>query len=330
MQNHPYLDLAPIIAVNGKILKPNESAVALSAFDRGFLLADGAFETLQVPIKINSQTTESIPTCDLEILWWHEHWQRLNQALALLDIPNYWHINNQSNQLSVMAENTWQELKNLASNQWRQLLLAVTSSPSAILRITISRGTTQKRGLWLEQNPEPTLVMCLYPPAAANRLIPKKVMLLDFPMRISLAPWNQYKIIGNYSQQVIGAKIANANNYDDIILTNEKGEWVSGLTGNIFVKIANEWHTPSLSSGAVAGIARKKLLQLTKTAHQQNCKFQESIITTKQLPTITSAFFSNSLGFLPIAKIQEKPLTETEVLLNQELPIWQDLIFNNS
>lgn len=66
----------------------------------------------------------------------------------------------------------------------------------------------------------------------------------------------------NYLEQVLSWEEAQARDFDEAVMLNERGEIVSATMANIFWVKDGAIHTPALSTGAVAGITRAAVIEL--------------------------------------------------------------------
>jgi len=68
----------------------------------------------------------------------------------------------------------------------------------------------------------------------------------------------------NYLEQVLSWEEAQARDFDEAVVLNERGEIVSGTMANLFWVKNGTLHTPSLSTGAIAGITRGAVIELAE------------------------------------------------------------------
>jgi 4-amino-4-deoxychorismate lyase len=66
----------------------------------------------------------------------------------------------------------------------------------------------------------------------------------------------------NYLDQVLAWEEAQAREFDEAVMLNERGEIVSATMANIFWVKEGTIHTPALSTGAIAGVTREALIDL--------------------------------------------------------------------
>jgi len=68
----------------------------------------------------------------------------------------------------------------------------------------------------------------------------------------------------NYLDQVLSREEAQSRDFDEAVVLNERGEIVSATMANIFWVKDGTVYTPTLNSGAIAGITREALLEVAE------------------------------------------------------------------
>jgi branched-subunit amino acid aminotransferase/4-amino-4-deoxychorismate lyase len=68
----------------------------------------------------------------------------------------------------------------------------------------------------------------------------------------------------NYLDHVLSWEEANARDFDEAIMVNERGEIVSATMANVFWVREGTVHTPTLSTGAIAGITREAVIDVAE------------------------------------------------------------------
>ncbi|MGH9907138.1 MAG: aminotransferase class IV [Pyrinomonadaceae bacterium] len=66
----------------------------------------------------------------------------------------------------------------------------------------------------------------------------------------------------NYLDHVLSWEEAQAREFDEAVMLNERGEIVSATMANIFWVKDGTVHTPTLSTGALAGVTREKVIEI--------------------------------------------------------------------
>jgi aminodeoxychorismate lyase len=96
---------------------------------------------------------------------------------------------------------------------------------------------------------------------------PQKVPLSGMSLAVSPFRFNTFSpLVGirslNHLEQVLSWEEAQARQFDDAVMLNERGEIVSATMANIFWAKEGTIHTPALSTGAIAGITRGAVIEL--------------------------------------------------------------------
>jgi len=212
-----------IVNLNGREI---ESGAHVPTGDRGFLLGDGAFETIYV--------ARGAPA------FLDRHLERLQRGLSILRIPRPDALDHAAEIIASLSR-----LNGLEGH--------------AAARITVSRGEGP-RGLAIpEIAPQPTLLVTVSswaPPQGCARVV------LTGHRRITEAAGNIFKPIGGYIENILAYDAARRVGADDAILLNEFGRVVSASAANIFViDGAGRISTPPVAEGAMPGIVRSLILQ---------------------------------------------------------------------
>ncbi|MFN0024111.1 MAG: aminotransferase class IV [Parvularculaceae bacterium] len=203
-------------------LVPGDSAV--SAADRGFLVGDGAFETLLVQDGVAAFIAA--------------HLGRLNAGAARLGMT-----------LALDGESVRTAVDRLAN--------ADGVSGLAACRITVTRRGGA-RGLM----PSPDAPTCITI-SLAQAAPPKRELALAVSSvaRFSGAPTNKFKCIGAYGQNLLARLEAASAGADEAIMLNEFGRIACASAANTFLIAEKKIFTPSESEGAMPGIVRAILLE---------------------------------------------------------------------
>ena len=267
---------ARLVWLNGELVPAVEPR--LSAFDRGFALGDGVFETIRARGR--------------RLLWFHDHLARLRNGAALLDIP------------MLFAD--------VAIEEGLGALLAASGQPESALRLTLSRGPSDRRGLWPADDPaKPTLLAAIAPLGPTSA--PLRLAITAITRRNEHSPLSRVKSL-NYGDNLLARKDAVRRGMDDALMLNSKGSIACATVANFFLRVDGRWRTPPLSDGALPGLARQRLLSVLDV--------EEKAISPVDLPRATAAFLSNSLGISEIREIEGYPLPDSKGL-SQRLSIFE-------
>jgi branched-chain amino acid aminotransferase len=211
----------PPLWLNGRLVETDAARIAPS--DRGFLLADGLFETIRASAG--------------GLLWLDDHLARLHAGAALLGIPA--------------------PLSDDAIAAGLKSLVDASGLVDAAVRLTLTRGPSSRRGLWPpDEPPAPTLLGSIAPLAApaAARLI-----VCTATRRNEFSPLSGIKHIA-YGDSILARREALAKGATDAVLLNTRDKVSCCTVGNIFVRLDGGWVTPPLSDGPLPGLARARLL----------------------------------------------------------------------
>ena len=257
--------------VDGRLVAAG--GVHLSAFDRGFQLGDGVFETLRAR---GGRPTE-LP----------EHVARLHRSAEGLAIP--------------LPDG----VESLLAGAIGELLAAEgldASAADASIRITVSRGTFFGRGLLPPaERPPATIVLQAWPVATvpAGHL---ETGLHLVPSTIRRDPENPLSALkttsrADYVYARIEAREAGA---DDALFLTTDGFLSEATSANIFVVRADELATPSLACAILPGTTRDWIL---RWADGVGLRPVEGWLTTRDLHEADEAFISSSVaGILPVTR----------------------------
>ncbi|HVF50989.1 MAG TPA: aminotransferase class IV [Pyrinomonadaceae bacterium] len=118
------------------------------------------------------------------------------------------------------------------------------------------------RGAWRArggaQHPTDLLIIT----ADARNVSGAGLALTVSPFRINThSPLAGVKSI-NYLEHTLAWEEARARDFDEAVVLNERGEVASATTANLFWVTHGTLHTPALTTGAVAGVTRARLVEL--------------------------------------------------------------------
>lgn len=250
-------------------LRPVE-AVRIDPSDRGFLLADGVFETMRAR--------------DGRILRLARHWARLAKGAQLLDIP-----------LPL-------DESGLAAAAHELLLINGFARGEAALRLTLTRGPGP-RGLAPPDRPTPTLLLAAFPmPEPAP---PARAVLVKGVRRNELSPSSRIKSMA-YLDQLLALREAVGGGGDEAFLCNTAGRLACAAAANLFLVVEGRIWTPSVGEGALPGVARAVLLE---RARSEGWLAVEAEVPRHLLAQAEEIFTTNALhGIRPVVSVDGRPL----------------------
>lgn len=237
--------------------------------DRGLLLGDGIFETIAV--------------FNRTAIWLEDHLDRLMAGAVALGLTA---------DRRVIAGAVAEVIKQAAS-------------PHGILRITLTRGPGV-RGL-AGKATRPSLLVTLAPWTGKMLFVPAMLSTSSI-RRNETSPASRLKTL-SYIDNIVAAREAASIHCDDALFLNHRGHVASTTIANIFV-LRDGWiATPPTSDGVLAGIARKKLLDLPKA--------EERPVTPAELMDADAVFLTNSLRLIrPVHSLDGRALSRNDAALS--------------
>ncbi len=251
----------PVIYLNKTMVEATKARVA--PVSSAMLYGRGVFTTLAI---YNSQP-----------FLWPKHWQRLSAHAKKLDIDH----------TGCTEKNVGEALhKLIAVNQVREGRARV---------ILLARSG---RDIWKTKSPGAKKTDVLIMTGESQKLAPTGMSLAVSPFRTnSSSPLTGIKSL-NYLEHVLSWEEAQSRDFDEAVVLNERGEIVSATTANLFWAKNGTLHTPTLSTGALAGITRECVIEL---ANQHFIPLLEGIYEMQDLTEADEIFLtSSSLGVAPV------------------------------
>ncbi|MGB0192448.1 MAG: aminotransferase class IV [Candidatus Micropelagos thuwalensis] len=253
-----------------------EDTSKISSSDRGFLLGDGVFETLYATGKT-----------DVAVVFFNQHWQRLTTALNLVEID----IPYAANDILAACQHLIKHM--LFENNNDQ-------SQSFVLRLSVSRGNGG-RGLSISQDAKPNWLLTAAPCPPPPKSVSLHVSTLCRPSKNLTS---RIKSL-SYMDNILARKEAVQAGANEALLLNEKGYVSCAAAANIFVFENNRWVTPLISDGALDGIVRGEILNMSKL---DGVPIIEESLTLVQAQEADHLFICNSLtGAVPVIEINGVP-----------------------
>ena len=263
--------------VDGRLVSSDEPHLRVT--DRGFQLGDGIFETLRV--------RRGVP------IEWDEHVARLHESAAILAIP--------------LPAAVADRLRGAI----RDLLEATGMVQDAALRITVTRGQFERRGLlppgW--ETVEPTMVVQAFPFAPPSpELLRRGVRaIMSTLRRDARSPLAGAKSTSRADHVFAKLEAERAGADDAIFLTGES--LVSEATSaNIFAISGDRLATPAASAGILSGTTRTWLLEHASRVIP-GLAAEERDMRPEDLETADEAFLSSSVaGVVPLVELDGRAI----------------------
>ena len=220
--------MANHIIFNGTIISTEDNPINPS--NRAFRYGDGVFDTL-----VCSGT---------EPLLFEGHYQRLLSAAVLLkfNIIGYPSLENFKKQIALLV----------AKNKY---------APYSRIRITMYRSPG---GLYTPEDNAPQWIIEQEPLQSEPFELNSKGLLTGIyqDMAKQISPLSQFKTCSSLFF-VLAGLAKKENGWGDILVTNQEGRIIEGLSSNLFWIKENKIFTPLVSSGCVDGIMRREVIRLS-------------------------------------------------------------------
>ncbi len=275
-----------IVFLNGTLVPESEARV--SVFDRGFLYADGLFETLLV--------RHGTP------LRWQAHLERFHAGLELMKLK---------------CPFTDDQLRAHAAE-----LLCTNNLRNGVLRLQVTRGAGP-RGYSPNGADTPTCVMTAHAGCDPLPGDPAQWTLITSSLRmIAGDPLATIKS-SNKLRQVLARMEADEQGANDALLLNEQGHVTETSAANVFCLVEGRLRTPPLSSGVLPGITRQVLMDL---AASMGIRVMEETITPACLRMADAVLLTlSTLGVVEAVQLDGMPLNRS-ALVPRLHAVWLDLV----
>lgn len=211
------------VFLNGDFIDVQEARI--SAFDVGFLLGHGAFETMRAYAG--------------KLFRPAAHLRRLNEACTALDIP-------------FQEQPDWLE-------QTVSRLLAYNGLSEARVRLTVSPGPQMA-----PPSSPPTVLLAVFPLQGIPTPVSGWSAGLYRGLISSGDPLRTHKTT-SYLEKILARKEARANGFDEALFLNERLNITEGSVSNIFCVRNGRLITPPVSEGLLPGITREVVAELSAT-----------------------------------------------------------------
>ena len=247
----------PVIYLNKSMVEATKARVA--PVSSAMLYGRGVFTTLAI---YNSQP-----------FLWSKHWQRISIHAQKLNIDHS----------GCNEKNVGEAL---------QRLIAVNQVKDGRARVILL--ARHGRDLWKTRVPGTKKTDLLIMTGDMQKITQQGLSLAVSPYRSnSSSPLTGIKSL-NYLEHVLSWEEAQSRDFDEAVVLNERGEIVSATTANLFWAKNGTLHTPSLSTGALAGITRECVIDI---ANKHFIPLLEGVYEMQDLTEADEIFLtSSSLG----------------------------------
>jgi branched-chain amino acid aminotransferase len=262
--------VATRVYIDGRI--HDEASAVVPVFDRGFLYGDGVYDVLR--------TAGGRPV-DLP-----RHLERLRRSAAAVGIATP-----ELGELAHVVEET----------------LAAAANEDSYVRIIVTRGDGEL-GLDPALADRPRIVVIVKPlrlPAAELYRTGVEVALVEV-RRTSRRALDPAIKSGNYLNNILALAEARRVAAHESIMLNPDGYVAEGSTSNIFLVADGQLRTPALDDGLLAGITRRRVLEL---ALEADLPCVEAHVVANDLRDASELFLTSSLrGILPATRLDGRPV----------------------
>lgn len=260
--------------IGGRFVPPEDAVV--SVFDRSFLYGDGLFE--------------GIPVHGGRLFRWEQHLARLQRGAVFLRIR----LPHTDAELHAAA------LELVGRQGWTE----------AFVRLHLSRGVG-RRGYSTRGADSPCVVMSIHPalPAASR---PTAWKLATASVRLPAGDVLGTHKTASKLAQVMARMEAEDAGVDEALLLDTDGHVAEGASSNVFWVVGDTVCTPSLTTGALAGVTRQVVLELCERMGRQ-CR--ETKCGPGELAGADAVFVTvSSLGIVPVSHLDGHPLHASPVV----------------
>lgn len=254
-----------IINFNGEFIQEETLALNIST-NRCFLYGDGVFESLMGT------------AC--EVRHWEDHYDRLIKSAAAikLDIQRLPGSQNLKTMLcEVVKQNQIQDKARIKIQIWRCAF-----------------------GLYGPDTDDVSYIITAKPFDKPFTVLKEHVKVIHTP-RLTFTEYSSYKTC-NSLPYVLASKEKMRLGLDDVVLLDQKDRIAEFSSMNIFWFQKGKLFTPSLNTGCISGVMRKKILDF---CHENKVKTVPALTTADTLADSDFVFGSNFSGIHPVARINE-------------------------
>lgn len=220
------------INYNGKILADDQACIKLD--NRAFKYGDGLFESMHAA---NNQ-----------IQLFDKHLKRLKSGMKILnmEIPD----------IFTTKSDKLQNQINTLTNKNRHY-------KGARIRLSVFR---QDGGLYSPKSNKVSYIIENKPLKTIPYKLNEKGLLIDI-YNEQLKPINLLSSIKTTNSLffVLAGIYKQANNLDECLLLNTRGNIVEGISSNIFIVKNDKLFTPALSEGCLPGVMRQNIIELAQS-----------------------------------------------------------------
>ncbi|MCU0759923.1 MAG: aminodeoxychorismate lyase [Steroidobacteraceae bacterium] len=171
----------------------------------------------------------------------------------------------------------------------------------ALLRLTVTRGSSPQRGYAPPPAPRPRRIVARYPWVAGTAGAPPAIRVADSPVLAGLAPQLAgLKHLNRLENVLARARLAGSG-CDEAVVCDANGHVVGGTMSNLFVVLGGRLVTPAIATAGVRGVMRGVVL---REAPGLGLEVQERMLRREELAGASEVFFTNvRIGLWPVAEL---------------------------
>jgi 4-amino-4-deoxychorismate lyase len=251
----------PVIYLNKSMVEATKARVA--PVSSAMLYGRGVFTTVAI---YNSQP-----------FLWSKHWQRLTTHAQKLAVD-------------------YSGCTEKGVGDALRKLIAVNQVKDGRARVIMLARSG--RDIWKTKTPGTKKTDLLIMTGDPQNVSANGLSLAVSPYRVNtFSPLSGIKSL-NYLDHVLSWEEAQSRDFDEAVVLNERGEIVSATTANLFWAKDGTIHTPTLSTGALAGITRECVIEI---ANKHFIPLLEGIYEMTDLTDADEIFLtSSSIGVAPV------------------------------
>ena len=261
-----------MVNYNGSVI--SESEFSLSMNNRAFKYGDGIFDTLKYQ--------------GGKIQFLEDHYFRLMSSMRMLrmKIPIYFTMEYYKVEIE-------------------KLFHHVTADREVRIRVNVFRG---EGGLYAPETNQINYLIEVNDVKREDVETYEVELFKDYPVASGILSTVK---TNNRMINVLAGIYAEENNYDNCLLINEKKELVEAINANVFLLKGNQVLTPSLKTGCVNGIIRKKLIEML----QGSTEFVvvEEAFSPFELLKADELFLTNSISEFTMVDQYRKKIFKREL-----------------
>lgn len=254
-----------IINFNGQFIPEEQLALDIST-NRCFLYGDGVFESM-----LGNHN---------QMRFWNDHYDRLVKSSDAIRLDIH-RLPGSQNLHALLKE------------------LVVQNKIEGVARVKIQIWRTAK-GLYNPDVDDISYIITAQPFDKPFVILKEHVKIIYSP-RLTFTEYSSYKTC-NSLPYVLASKEKTKLGLDDVLLLDQKNRVSEFSAMNAFWYQKGKLFTPSLNTGCIAGVMRKKILEY---AAANKIKTVPALATVDELQESENVFGSNFSGIHPVARIND-------------------------